>query len=153
MNESVTAWLPVYLSIACSEEEEVVAAVGHLFNNDKKRHYHPGKEKEEVFNSYFINYSEEAGLLLSEALEKIYSKTTSHADVSFLLYWKRFRSILNIISYHLTKKRRRERFMTIDRHEAQRKINTLIHPDCKGKYGIRLKGGNVLQINMYHSIK
>ena len=148
MDESITAWLPVYLSIACSKEEEVMAVLREFLNDSAAKRYHPDEEKEEVFRSYFINYSQEAGLLLSEALLQAYGEISCSRSVSPGLLWKRFRSVITILRYQLTLKKHRERFMAMDRSEAHEKIHSLIHPSLRKNLHFKVKGGNVL--HLYH---
>jgi len=145
MEESITAWLPVYLSIACKEPQEVIQAVASFVDRTEERAWSPGKEKEAVFSSYFNNYNQPAAELLAEALNVAYGTLGSHCTNQVVLKLKRLRSDLGLKRYksNLTPGSR-ERFLWIEQDEVLKKLAiTNLLPE-KGAISSRLLGGNVL---------
>lgn len=140
MEESITAWLPVYLSVQCNTTEAVMEALSK-YAAEPHPTYFPGAEKAEVFSAYFRNFTEAGSTLLSKALHTAYQhlRTTHHSTPN--LWIERLRSRLNILQYNRRKSQNgRERFMSISKRELEKKTNILHlsdQPIC-----LRIRGGN-----------
>jgi surface carbohydrate biosynthesis protein len=140
MEESITAWLPVYLSVQCKTPGAVIEALAQ-YTGEPHPTYFPGAEKAEVFSSYFRNFTEAGSTLLSKALHAAYQHLHTTHRSSPPLWIARLRSRLNILKYNRNKHANgRERFMSISAGELRRKTELLYlsdQPIC-----LRIPGGN-----------
>ncbi len=149
MEESITAWLPVYMSMACRETREVIDAVAPFVHNEDESRWCPDKEKQKVFSGYFNNYHQPAGELLADALLKAYGHLNTTTPASLQLLWQRTRSSLSIKRYRNRQSPgSRHRFLWIDKEEVKQKLaKTGQIPD-----GItieyKLPGSNVLLMEL-----
>jgi surface carbohydrate biosynthesis protein len=154
LEESITAWLPIYLSIVCKELGEVVESVANIIDGRNDNPWSPGKEKEVVLSSYFSNCVHPAGELLSSALQDAYKNLHSKSYSSPTLKLKRLRSNLSLIRYrkNLTPGAR-ERFLWIEPTEVIKKLkltNLLLDSEL---ITLKLLGGNVLLLTTNDSHK
>lgn len=144
MEESITAWLPVYLSIACKTASEVLEAIKPYLTCNSGT-YDPGLDKRNLFSSYFRNYTDLAAPLLADSLNGFYHSLPSSGSLSFSLLISRARSLANIRKYHrLLNEGSRERFMQISFTEVMEKLH-LLDPDLKsGQIQAAVRGGNAI---------
>lgn len=145
MEESITAWLPVYLSIQCKTTDEVLLELDKIINGAIES-YHPGAERAELFGDYFENYQSLASEKLTKHLAEQYGQIESFTPgLSLKLLYSRFRSLYSIRrAMRDDTIRRRERFMKIDKDEVADKL---------AKAGlnlsladIKVRGGNIVII-------
>lgn len=144
--ESITAWLPVYLSIRCTTPEEIVNQLKRILGNGITRYY-PGDEKAEVFGSYFENYRRTAADKLAGHLASAYQNMNSVFTPSLSLWLKRFRSRINIVRLRRDKQFQGwERFISIDSAEVMQKLSRsgLYNSAKLPLYTVR--GGNTIRL-------
>jgi surface carbohydrate biosynthesis protein len=146
MEESITAWLPIYLSIACKTPQEVLEAMQKIVTENQSD-YEPGGEKQKVFSSHFINYTTHGSILLSEALEDAYGNINSSCKNTVRMWRQRAKSLLKIRIYR--KKMRegsRERFMHISESEVRHKLLLLDSSLTHDRLNAKVRGGNTIHL-------
>ncbi|MFO7722580.1 MAG: hypothetical protein R6V49_05075 [Bacteroidales bacterium] len=120
--ESITAWLPVWLSIACATPEAVLQALEPVISG-KMTGYYPSEDKSAVFASNFENYRSLAGEKLADHLAEHYINLKSSENKSLLLKIRRIRSMMSHIRMKMRLKNEKwERFIRVDRNEVIRKL-------------------------------
>jgi surface carbohydrate biosynthesis protein len=121
--ESITAWLPVWLSIACTTHDEVLGALEPVVRGELT-HYHPGEEKAAVFASHFENFLTLAGERLAAHLTRHYINLSSSNKTTLTIIIQRFKSTMNNIRMKIKPKNEKwERFTEVDRNELIRKLH------------------------------
>ncbi len=144
IEESITAWLPVYLSIECKTCQEVSAEVGKILLRPDEPWY-PGEEKAEVFTSYFRNYAEPANTLLASSLNDAYQGICTTFKPSPSLLKERLHSRIRIHRYNRNKQPgKRERFMSVSVDEVKEKLSLAGIESVGSEISIRVLGGNAI---------
>ncbi len=147
--ETITAWLPVYLSMACASPAEVISSLEPVVNGTQIT-YHPGEEKAQIFRQYFENYrNHAAGKLawhLAQHYGTLHSTPLANSLQSRLL---RMRSRLNILRFKLgPKKDKWDRFVDISKGEIYSKIQKTGMLNNSGPLSIKAYGGNVARLEI-----
>ena len=123
MEESITVWLPVYLSLQCETIDGVLAELTTIVERGIED-YHPGSERVEHFANYFENYRSLASEKLAGHLALHYREINSMLPgFSAGLYYWRLRSAIGVWrALRNEYVRRRGRFIRIDKREVIEKL-------------------------------
>lgn len=148
-DERITAWLPVFVSVACTSEDAVVAALDAVLQQPAEP-VAPEGEKAEVFASYFANFRDEASHELAEHLSGVYRHPSSGPFGLMQLVLARLRSRVNIM--RLRKKSLKDgwdRFISMDKKELRSRLPLTGNLYDGSALRIRIRGGNTayIQIN------
>jgi surface carbohydrate biosynthesis protein len=144
--ESITAWLPVYVSMACTTPEEVGDTLRQVLAEEGSI-YFPGNEKEEVLASYFLNYKAEASLTLADHLSAHFPAILPKTIQPIKLLIKRIRSRINIIRLRQKVKRDGwDRFIRVNKSEVRAKLRRTGFMSVDSAVKSRIRGGNVIDL-------
>lgn len=121
--ESVTAWLPVYLSLQCETTDSVLKELVRIIDGGIEV-CDPGAEKSELFADYFENYRSLASEKITRHLNQHYGEMVgSLPGFSAGLHYARLLSAMNVrrvLRDEYT--RQRGRFIRIDKNEVAGKL-------------------------------
>lgn len=147
-DDSITAWMPVYLSIKCENKKEVINEIKKILDDPTKK-YSLTKEKAQLFKEYFNNYASDAAVILSDEIKKTYDKMDTKQSVfNVHLTLLRLKSLVNIVRYKYSKKNR-DRFMSVSLKEIKKKID-LIDTDNITNNNLKFisYGGNTVEMSL-----
>jgi len=148
MEEEITAWLPIHMSITALKEEEVMEHVRQILSRPNTP-YDPGEERRKLFASYFINYSHRSSVLLADSIAAAYCELKTGFVANPRKQYQRMRSLIRIHRYQQKLKRGgRERFFAISPEEVREKL-MLADPEIPvEKLKIKLLGGNSIKLEI-----
>ncbi|HRZ42988.1 MAG TPA: hypothetical protein P5228_09845 [Bacteroidales bacterium] len=141
-DERITAWLPVFVSVACTSENAVANALETALQQPESLSA-PEKEKGDVLASYFANFREEASDMLADHLSVAYCQPSTGPFGLVRLSLARLRSRVNIV--RLRNKSRKDgwdRFIRMDREELCKRLPLTGNLNDISALRISIRGGN-----------
>ncbi len=147
-HESITAWLPIYVSINCKTSTEVMDSLGKVLSSPEAV-FDPGVEKGKVFASYFANFKAEASNLLTSHLSENYIRASEGPKALLHLLLRRLRSRISIV--RLRRKVRKDgwdRFIRLERKELLNRLPFTGNIQDIKALSIRIRGGNVAYLKI-----
>jgi surface carbohydrate biosynthesis protein len=146
--ESITAWLPVWLSIACQSTMEVLKALEPVVSGETT-HYLPEPEKQEVFAAYFENYrSLAAEKLTAHLIQQYMHLATSRVNIPGLLFRRMKSDISTLIARNRQKGGLWERFKEVHQEEVVNKLNATGVFESGKLLAVVTLGGNAVIIEL-----